>query len=157
MKCYKKRSDNIMVKQRFSSLDKSTQKTKEWLHDIQGELGWEDENMVYVATRSVLQTLRDRLPVEEAVELADELPMVMKGMYYEGYRASGKPEKIKNREEFFAKVQEKSSNKPIKSEEATSAVFSTLQKKLGGGGELKQVRDNLPKDIQKFWKSTLEK
>lgn len=143
-----------MVKQRFTSLDKSTQKTKEWLHEIQDELGWEDENMVYIATRSVLQTLRDRLPVEEAVELADELPMVMKGIYYEGYTTKNKPDKIKNREEFFQKVQEKSSNKPIKSEEATKAVFHTLETKLGGGGEIKQVKGNLPKDLQRLWRAS---
>ena len=146
-----------MVKQRFSSLDKSTQKTKEWLHEFQDELGWENENMTYIAFRSVIQTLRDRLPVEEAVELGDELPMVMKGMYYEGYRATGKPEKIKNREEFFEKVQEKSSKKPINTQQATSATFSLLQRKLGGGGEIKQVKDNLHKDIQKFWESSVKK
>lgn len=111
----------------------------------------EDENTVYVATRSVLQTLRDRLPVEEAVDLADELPMVMKGMYFEGYTASGKPIKLKNREEFFQMVEEKSFNLPIKTEEATKAVFHTLDKKLGGGGEINQVKGNLPKDIQKLW------
>jgi len=32
-----------MPKSGFSSLDKSMQKTKEWLHDVQDELGWEDE------------------------------------------------------------------------------------------------------------------
>ncbi len=143
-----------MVKSRFKNLDKSTQKTKEWLHEIQDELGWEDENMVYLATRAVIQTLRDRLPIEEAIELADELPMVMKGMYYEGYSPSGKPKKIKNREEFFQEVQEKSSGRPIKSEEATNAVFNTLERKLGGGGEIVQVRGNLPKDIQNLWKSS---
>lgn len=145
-----------MAKQRFTSLDKSTQKTKEWLHNIQDELGWEDENMVYLATRSVLQTLRDRLPIEEAIEFADELPMVMKGMYYEGYSPSGKPDKIKNREEFFSRVQEKSSNQPIKSEEATKAVFHQLERKLGGGGEINQVKGNFPKDLQRLWSSSEE-
>ena len=58
-----------MVKSKFNNLDKSTQKTKEWLHEVQGELGWKDENMVYVAFRAVIQTLRDRLPIEEAIEL----------------------------------------------------------------------------------------
>ena len=143
-----------MAKQKFISLDRSTQKTKEWLHEIQDELGWKNENMVYLATRSVLQTLRDRLPVEEAIEFADELPMVMKGMYYEGYSPGGKPEKLKKREEFFQKVQDRSSNKPIKSEEATKAVFHTLEKKLSGGGEIDQVKKNLPKDIQKFWEDS---
>lgn len=148
------RSDN-MVRTAFSSLEKSTQKTKEWLHEMQDELGWEDENMVYLAFRSVVQTLRDRLPVEEAIELGDELPMVMKGIYYEGYTTKHKPEKIKNREEFFQKVQEKSPRRPLKAEEATRAVFHLLEKKLGGGGEIKQVRSNLPKDIQNLWKSSI--
>jgi uncharacterized protein (DUF2267 family) len=143
-----------MAKQRFTSIDKSTQKTKEWLHNIQDELGWEDENMVYIATRSVLQTLRDRLPIEEAIELGDELPMVMKGMYYEGYSTRRKPDKLKNREEFFRRVQEKSSNTPIKSEEATKAVFHQLERKLGGGGEIDQVKGNLPKDLQRLWSAS---
>ena len=143
-----------MVRTAFSSIEKSTQKTKEWLHEMQDDLGWEDENMVYLAFRSVIQTLRDRLPVEEAIELADELPMVMKGIYYEGYTPKHKPEKIKNREEFFQKVQEKSSRRPIQSEEATKAVFNLLDKKLSGAGEIKQVKSNLPKDIQNLWRSS---
>jgi len=142
-----------MVKSRFSSIDKSTQKTKEWLHDVQDELGWEDENDVYIAFKSVIQTLRDRLPVDEAIEFGDELPMVMKGIYYDGYSPRRKPEKIKNQTQFFEKVQEKSPRRPIKTEEATKGVFSTLQKKLSGGGELNKVKHNLPKDLQKLWES----
>lgn len=138
----------------FSSIEKSTHKTKEWLHEIQDELGWEDENMVYTASRAVLQTLRDRLPVIEAVELAEGLPMVMKGMYYEGYNPTGKPEKIKSRDEFFQKVQERTPRTPIKTEEATRAVFNLLDKKLGGGGEIDQVKGNLPKDLQRLWKAS---
>jgi uncharacterized protein (DUF2267 family) len=144
-----------MVRSGISNIDKSTQKTKEWLHEVQDELGWEDENMVYIAFRAVIQTLRDRLPVEEAIELADELPMVMKGLYYEGYTPKHKPEKIKNRTEFFQRVQQKSPRRPIQTEEATRAVFHLLENKLSGGGEIKQVKGNLPKDIQDFWESSI--
>ncbi len=142
-----------MARSGFSSIDKSTQKTKEWLHDVQSELGWEDENEVYISFRAVIQTLRDRLPVDEAIEFGDELPMVMKGIYYEGYTPRNKPEKIKNQAQFFEKVQEKSPRREIKTEEATKCVFSTLQKKLSGGGELDKVKHNLPKDLQKLWES----
>lgn len=144
-----------MVRSGFSNIDKSTQKTKEWLHEVQDELGWEDENMVYIAFRAVIQTLRDRLPVEEAIELGDELPMVMKGLYYEGYTPKHKPDKIKNRTEFFQKVQQKSPRRPIQTEEATRAVFHLLENKLSGGGEINQVKGNLPKDIQDFWESSV--
>jgi len=139
-----------MPKSGFSSIDKSTQKTKEWLHDVQNELGWEDENDVYIAFKAVIQTLRDRLPVDEAIELGDELPMVMKGIYYDGYTPRRKPEKIKNRTQFFEKVQEKAPRRPIKTEEATKGVFSTLQKKLSGGGEITKVKNSLPKDLQEL-------
>ena len=61
-----------------------------------------------------------------------------------------KPEKIKDQTHFFEKVQEKSPRRPIKTEEATKGVFSTLQKKLSGGGEITKVKNNLPKDLQKL-------
>ncbi len=140
-----------MVKSGFSSIDKSTQKTKEWLHDMQNELGWDDENEVYVSFKAVIQTLRDRLPIDEAIEFGDELPMVMKGIYYDGYSPRRKPEKIKNQTQFFEKVQEKSPRRDIKAEEATIGVFSILQRKLSGGGEIDKVKHSLPKDLQRLW------
>jgi uncharacterized protein (DUF2267 family) len=37
------------------------------------------------------------------------------------------------------------------------AVFHLLENRLGGAGEIKQVRSNLPKDIQNLWKSSTSK
>ena len=62
------------------------QKTGEWLRDIRQLLEWESDQRAYLALRAVLHTLRDRLPVVEAVHLGSQLPMLVRGFYYEAGR-----------------------------------------------------------------------
>ena len=58
------------------------QKTDVWLNDLMSELDWEDRpHKTYMALRTVLHALRDRLPVEEAVQLGAQLPMLIRGFY----------------------------------------------------------------------------
>jgi uncharacterized protein (DUF2267 family) len=62
------------------------QKTQVWLNDLMFELDWEDRpQKAYLALRTVLHALRDRLTVEEAVQLGAQLPMLVRGFYFEGW------------------------------------------------------------------------
>ena len=65
-----------------------------------GELDWENEHKAYLALRTVLHTLRDRLSVEEAVQLGAQLPMLIRGFYYEGWTLKQKPTKERHKTEF---------------------------------------------------------
>jgi uncharacterized protein (DUF2267 family) len=68
------------------------QKTQIWLKDLMSQLDWEDRpHKAYLALRTVLHALRDRLTVEEAVQLGAQLPMLVRGFYYEGWTLKGKP------------------------------------------------------------------
>jgi len=69
------------------------------------ELQSEDRQLAYAALRATLHALRDRLTVEEAVQFGAQLPMLLRGMYYEGWTPSGKPLQ-EDREEFLAHIQE---------------------------------------------------
>jgi uncharacterized protein (DUF2267 family) len=76
-------------------------KTNLWLAEIMEALGWSDPHRAYVALRGVLHTLRDHLTVDEAVQLGAQLPMLLRGLYYDGWKPAGKPVHARHRDEFL--------------------------------------------------------
>lgn len=127
--------------------DNTIQKTNELLKEIEISFGWENRrNQSYAALRAVLHTLRDRLPVEEAVQLGAQLPMLIRGMYYEGWNPSRVPVKM-NREEFLQRIRERflfSVESGI--EDVTRVVLVALRKYVSFG-EAEDIVSILPKDI----------
>jgi uncharacterized protein (DUF2267 family) len=80
------------------------QKTHLWLKDLAEELRWEDQHQAYLALRATLHALRDRLTVDEAAHLGAQLPVLIRGFYYEGWSPAGKPVRERHKEEFCAHV-----------------------------------------------------
>src|SRR5262249_25425879 len=81
------------------------QKTDVWLNDLMSELDWEDRpHKTYMALRTVLRALRDRLPVEEGIQLGAQLPMLIRGFYYESWNLKDKPHKERCKEDFLDDV-----------------------------------------------------
>ena len=141
-----------MSEQGLEVLDSSYQKTQEWIGSLAARAHL-DKGDAYKAIRAVLLTLRDRLPMEEAVHLGAQLPMMLRGLYYEGWKPSQTPIKL-SREEFLQAVEEKIITKgvvdPVR---MTRDVLSVLGSYLSPG-ELNNVKQILPKDLQAFWPAT---
>lgn len=131
------------------TLDSSLQTTREWLRDVQEEMGLDDEQRAYRVMRAVLHVLRDRLTVEEAAQFAAQLPLVLKGMYYHEWNPTGKPLKIRDREEFLDRIAE-NLMREHDPREACRAVFSVLERRMPGG-ELDDVKQSLPENIRELW------
>jgi uncharacterized protein (DUF2267 family) len=131
------------------SLDSALQTTIEWLKDIQSELHLDDQE-AYLATKAVLHALRDRMSVEESAHFSAQLPLLMKGMFYEGWDPTGKPDKIRTKGDFLAVIKSKMPTPDADPERYAGGVFKVLEKRLSRG-EIQDVKSTLPENIREMW------
>lgn len=65
----------------LSMFAKTTQKSMEMIKQVQEEAHIEDEHNAFQVMRATLKALRDRLPVDEAVNLGAQLPNLITGYF----------------------------------------------------------------------------
>ena len=89
----------------YSSFNTTVDKTNRVLNEIEQACGWTkaQRNRSYAALRAVLHAVRDRLTVDASAQFAAQLPMLIRGMYYDGWNPSAVPVKT-DKEEFLARV-----------------------------------------------------
>jgi uncharacterized protein (DUF2267 family) len=130
--------------------DETLHKTNMWLKEIAQELSM-DRHGAYQVLRAVLHNLRDRLTINEAADLGDQLPMLIRGIYYEAWHPAGKPDKIRSRDEFLTGITTRIAMKQsIDAENAARAVFRTLENHVSPG-EIRDVIQILPVEIRALW------
>ena len=137
----------------LEAFDTTLQKTQIWLNDLMAELGWpeEDRSRAYLALRSVLHALRDRLTAEEAVHLGAQLPMLVRGFYYEDWKLSGKPVKERHKDDFLAHVKNAfHGDQRVSPEEIARAVLKVLDRHVTRG-EAQDVKGILPHELRELW------
>lgn len=129
-------------------IDRSAQQAHAWLSRIAQELGVEDHRDAYRALRGVLHTVRDRLTVEEAAQLAAQLPTLIRGIYYEGWKPSRVPETYDDVESFLERVNDTGRlNGRTQASIATQAVAKVLASNVSPG-EFKDVLGMLPESLR---------
>ncbi|MFW5679550.1 MAG: DUF2267 domain-containing protein [Pseudomonadota bacterium] len=132
--------------------DRTVQTANIWLNEVGAHDGiGPDKQRAYHALRAVLFALRDRLSIEEAFHVSAQLPLLIRGIFWESYRPTDKPERFRTREEFLDKVQDNIGQiPPMNAEEASRAVFAVLARHLEGG-EIEDVRHLLPEHIRQLF------
>ena len=127
-------------------IESSTQKTHEWIGSIAAAAHLEKRN-AYKALRAVLHSMRDRLPLDDAVHFAAQLPIFLRGLFYDGWEPSKVPVKM-SRAEFLESVQQKIvSDQVIDPLRITHAVFAVIMSFIGIG-EMDKIKHCFPKDMQ---------
>jgi uncharacterized protein (DUF2267 family) len=131
--------------------DTTLQKTHVWLNDVMRELNVRDKRAAYLAMRAGLHALRDRLPVEEVAQLGAQLPMLVRGFYYEGWDPTLVPARMRQREEFLGRIAlELNADERLNPEAIARAVFSVLSAHITKG-ELEDVKQALPSAVRELW------
>ena len=135
----------------MTSFDSTIQTTNVWLRDFMEGLGWQDRNRAYRAFRAVLHALRDRLPVEQVAALGAQLPMLMRGFYYEGWHPGRKLRGERRKGEFLAHVARELRNDFDSDPEAiVRQAFQVLSKHISSG-EIEKAKHLLPEEIRSMW------
>lgn len=132
------------------AIERTVQKTHVWLHDICEELRTKDERLAYHAMRAVLHAIRDRLSIDDAAAFGAQLPLLVRGIYYEGWQPHDKPLRVRKAEEFLLLVAgnlAQDMELALEPRRALDAVFGTLQAHADPGAVDKVFRA-LPPDIQ---------
>jgi uncharacterized protein (DUF2267 family) len=124
--------------------DHVTEKAEIWIRDMMQELGTDDPRQAYHALGACLQALRDRLRVDEAAQLAAQLPLLVRGMFFEGWHPASTPLRIRRPDEMLAAIDEREgAARRVDPQRALSATFQVLRRHVSPG-EMESLAHVLP-------------
>ncbi len=133
--------------------DAAVQKANRWVREMAVELSTADDHEAYRALRAGIHALRDRLSIDEAVQLGAQLPLVVRGFYYEGWKPNRTPAHVRTEEDFLELVERH--GPPGLAHDAirvARATFRVLGRHLSPG-ETEAVKHVLPTKIAELWAS----
>lgn len=134
----------------LDTFDKSYQMATVWMEELSREIGTDHQEAWHVLG-DVLRATRDRVPIELAVHLGSQLPMSLRGTYYDGFGSSGPPDRTRTRETFLEMVSSRLSNtRSTDTEAATQPVFRVLSCHVDSGQAAKLMAA-LPEEVQVLW------
>jgi uncharacterized protein (DUF2267 family) len=132
--------------------DKTVQTTNIWLDEIMERMG-PDRHVAWHILGAVLRALRDRIPVDERAHLAAQLPLLVRGTYYDQWHPAAGIKKSRTEEEFVEYVAEGlKDTRPVNAREATRTVFGVLERHISGG-QVDKIIATLPRHIRGLWPS----
>lgn len=137
-----------MFSEELHPFSHTLQTSHEWMKTLMQELGVDDPQQAYRALRGALRALREQLKPDEAADLGAQLPMLLRGLYYDGFKPSREPEKRRHLQEFLDRINEdlRTPGDPD-AQTAFTSVFITIERNITLG-ESTDVRSMLPSEIR---------
>jgi uncharacterized protein (DUF2267 family) len=130
--------------------DKTLHTTNQWLDEISAEIG-PDRHLAWHVLGAVLRCIRDELLIGQSAHLAAQLPLLVRGAYFDQYRPAAQPLSDRSQDEFTDRIrQELVGCRPVRPDLAATAVMRTLNRHLTEG-QVRKARDALPKSIRALW------
>jgi len=141
----------------LDTFDKTVQESNLWLKDVMERLNTYDRHHAYSTMRAVLHALRDRIGPQNAAHLGAQLPMLLRGLFYEGWDPTGKPTKERHESAFLAHIARELPRAagPGEIEQGALAVLDVLSKHIDRGAAVK-LAAILPQDLRRFWPAFIQ-
>lgn len=140
---------------RLPVFDTTVQETNAWLNTIAAELEPCDRHQAYLGARATLHALRDRLAPDPAMNFAAQLPMLMRGVFTEGWRPSRTPTLERDVDAFLARIEAGlPPDFPIETESLARGVLRGLADQMDHDLLAKVLRQ-LPLPLRALWPQAL--
>jgi uncharacterized protein (DUF2267 family) len=131
--------------------DSTLQKTHIWLDEIMGELAV-GRRAAWHVLGAVLRAIRDRIPLELGAHFSAQLPLLVRGAYYDQFRPADIPIPVRHWDDFLALlvIDTIDVDAAISLARAAEAVFGVLSRHIDRG-EIAKVQQAFPHDIREKW------
>lgn len=137
-----------MADRGLEGIDEAVQQTYIWIDEIAAAFhGSRHEG--FQVLRGFLHALRDHLAVDESAQLAAQLPLLIRGLYYEGWDPGHSLQHIRGGQDFLAQVVRDTGLRDSDARDAVAAAWQTLAAHVSGG-EVADVAQSLPKHIREL-------
>ena len=140
-----------MSAQGLEVIDHAIQTTHEWVSELAGRLDWMSKRSALRLMRVTMHQIRDHLPVDELAQFSAQLPLLIRGMFFEGWVPSRTPSKERSAEAFIKTIEEQlGDTDDYRGREDITYVFLLLNAHMSKG-EIEDVRGCLPSGIRDLW------
>lgn len=140
-----------MSAQGLEVIDHTVQLTHQWINDLKDRLGWQSSRDSLWLLRVTLSQVRDHLGHDELAQLSAQMPLLVRGMFFEGWSPAHTPVHERTLEAFMEPIDAKLADvQGWRGAADVSTVFETLNAKISAG-EVDDVRAGLPQPIRDIW------
>jgi len=134
-------------------LDSAVADVRGWLDEICERLGWASRRAALAALRAALHVLRDRLTTEQNAHLSAQLPLIVRGLYFEGWRPGHVATTL--RRDVDAYLEQVSAQlgdwrDEVDAEDVAQAVYGVVTGHIDEG-EVQKVGASLPRGLRQVW------
>jgi uncharacterized protein (DUF2267 family) len=141
-----------------SSIGKYIEEANAFFKAVAEEIGNpDDKDQGFRVSRAFLRTLRDHITVEESMHLISQLPMILKGIYVDGWKITSQRFHRYSLHDFLEELREQS---PRTADidfgddiEAKAHVIGVIRvlKRYVSEGEIRDIRSQLPEPIAELF------
>lgn len=136
---------------RLEVLDHTWHKAHEWVNELRGRLDWSSDRDALRLLRVTLNQIRDRIHISEAAQLSAQLPIMIRGMFFEGWQPHVAPLPDRTAAGFISAIEHHVGDMlEYRGQQDIVTVFKLLNARISKG-QISDVRKNLPEEIRALW------
>ena len=132
-------------------IDHTVHTTHAWINELAERLDWASKRSTLHLLRATLHHVRDHLLINELAHFSAQLPLLVRGMLFEGWMPKSNPTKVRSPQEFVASIgAEMDQAQEFRGAEDIRCVFDLLNARLSAG-EIEDIRSSFSSGIRGLW------